>query len=317
MIERIRIGTRKSRLALEQTRLIGEALKKVCPQLSIEEVTRNTLGDLLLESPLQAFGGKGAFVAEFEEALLSGAIDMAVHSAKDVPMELAPGLLLGGISPREDARDVLVTRQGACFHDKNQFVLGTSSPRRQLQAGLLWDELYEKLLLEAGMTPIKKPLQAPVLEFKLLRGNVGSRLEKLAAGEYDGIILAAAGLKRLGIAPGNGFSFSYLDPHRFIPAGGQGIMAVEVKEGSLAQRLCDLIKHEDAVRCLKLEREIVRRLGAGCHEPVGVYSEYKEGRMEVWGICSRDGQVKRIHLEGRADEEGLHCLAYNAWKGLS
>ena len=317
MSERIRIGTRKSKLALEQTRLIGESLKKACPQLVIEEVTRDTLGDLQLESPLQAFGGKGAFVAEFEEALLSGAIDMAVHSAKDVPMELAPGLILGGASRREDARDVLVTRQASCFHDKKQFILGTSSPRRQLQAKILWEELYQKFLLESGMGPEKKPLHVPVLECKLLRGNVGSRLEKLAAGEYDGIILAAAGLKRLGIDPGNGFSFSFLDPHRFIPAGGQGIMAVEVKEGSPAQNLCALIEHEEAERCLKLEREIVKLLGAGCHEPVGVYSEYREGSMEVWGICSRDGQVKRIHLEGRADEEGLRRLAYNAWKGLS
>lgn len=198
----IRIGTRKSALALIQTELIAEALGRAWPDIEIEIVTKDTQGDKILDKPLQEFGGKGVFVSELEQAILDGTIDLAVHSAKDIPMELAPGLALVAVSEREDPRDVLVTlkernemgrkhteggyisaadsRQQTAFSCQ-KFVIGTSSPRRQLLASL-WT-------IPSGLWP-KKAL----IRCETLRGNVPTRLRKLKEGQYDGIILAAAGL---------------------------------------------------------------------------------------------------------------------------
>ena len=203
----IRIGTRKSALALIQTELIAEALGRAWPDIEIEIVTKDTQGDKILDKPLQEFGGKGVFVSELEQAIMDGTIDLAVHSAKDIPMELAPGLVLVAVSEREDPRDVLVTlkernemgrkhteggyisaadsRQQTAFSCQ-KFVIGTSSPRRQLLASL-WT-------IPSGLWP-KKAL----IRCETLRGNVPTRLRKLKEGQYDGIILAAAGLKRLGL----------------------------------------------------------------------------------------------------------------------
>lgn len=301
MSEIIRIGTRKSALALIQTGLVADELKKVWPDLTVEIVTKETLGDQILDKPLQEFGGKGVFVSEFEHAMKEGTIDLAVHSAKDLPMELADGLCIAAVSRREDPRDVLVTRKGALADPKEHVIIGTSSPRRQLEA------VENRTRLWPG---------AKSLECVTLRGNVHTRLKKLDEGNYDGIILAAAGLRRLDLLDHSGYEFTFLEPDVFIPAGGQGLMAVEAREGSRGAQLCQAIDHREGRICLTLERRVLKLLDAGCHEPVGVYSELDGDRLRIWGISRTDHMTKRVCLEGQTSPEEINELAKKAWKGL-
>lgn len=312
MNETIRIGTRKSLLALKQAQLIADKLKECHPELEIQLVTRDTLGDRILEKPLQDFGGKGVFVSEFELALKEGKIDLAVHSAKDMPMELEDGLTIAAVSPREDPRDVFVTCRGRKPEEKGIFRIGTSSPRRQLQAKENWDRIWQLL---CGRKEQEDSLR-PVPVCGILRGNVHTRLQRLEEGKFDGIILAAAGLKRLGISEGEKYNFCFLDTDICIPAGGQGIMAVEAVEGSRVCGLCGKIDQAEVRMCLELERSVLCRLGAGCHEPIGIFSEIHAGMMEVWGISRRQDRVRRIHLTGGTSLEERETLAENAWKGL-
>lgn len=294
----IRIGTRKSALALAQTEIVAEALKKAQPGIEIELVTKVTEGDRILNKPLLEFGGKGVFVTEFEQALLNGEIDFAVHSAKDLPMDLEDGLGIVSVPPREDPRDVLITMAGTDLREKKEIVIGTSSLRRKL------------LIEELG----RKMWPGTVVRCENLRGNVQTRLGKLETEGYDAIILAAAGLKRLGIENDEKYDYHYFECEEFIPAGGQGIMAVE---GRVDDRICELgvrIQDEETKLCLVLERRILRLLEAGCHEPIGVYSRLNEGQLEVFGISRRGEETKRIHMSGSADEIGL--LAERAAKGL-
>ena len=218
----IRIGTRKSALALIQTQLVADELRQVCPGIQVEIVTKDTLGDRILDKPLQEFGGKGVFVSEFEQAIQEGVIDLAVHSAKDLPMELAQGLTIAAVSGREDPRDVLVTMRGHRIRPESVVRIGTSSPRRQLQARLMCKTLWP---------------EAAGAECSTLRGNVHTRLRKLEEENFDGIILAAAGLKRLGLLEQDTYEYTFLAPEEFIPAGGQGLMAVEAKAGTAAHSL--------------------------------------------------------------------------------
>lgn len=317
MSKTIRIGTRKSVLALVQTELTAEALRKIRPDITIEIVTRDTLGDKILDKPLQEFGGKGVFVSEFEQAILEGIIDLAVHSAKDMPMELAPGLTLAAVSRREDPRDVLVTLKGRPLPDSRhrtsgryeeigsagEILIGTSSPRRRL--------LAESQAEAGGLWPVGVPVRC-----ESLRGNVHTRLKKLEHGVYDGIILAAAGLKRLGLldkSPEESlYEFHFFNPEEFIPAGGQGIMAVEGLTGSEAADICAAIDNRESRLCLTLERRILELLGAGCHEPVGVYSRIRQDKVRLWGISSRESQIRRICLEGGLSPDELERLAGEA-----
>lgn len=315
MSQVIRIGSRKSALALKQTELIARQLKESFPDIQVEIVTKDTLGDRILDRPLQAFGGKGVFVSEFEEAIAAEAIDLAVHSAKDMPMELADGLTIAAVSKREDPKDVLVLRRG--FKPENikleegHFTVGTSSPRRQLQIKKNWKTVWHFLTEKAG-----KEIPAPELTCKGLRGNVHTRLSKLEAGEFDGIILAAAGLKRLNITEGERYEFYPLEPEMFIPAGGQGILAVEGKQGSLASRMCKKIDCREARLCLEMERKILHFLDAGCHEPIGVYAQIQGDTMKVRGISERQGVVRSICLSAGLSEEEQRRLADEAGKGL-
>ena len=195
----IRLGTMKSPLAMAQARLAAEAIERAFPELTAELVPIVTRGDRILDRPLVEFGGKGAFISEFERALLEGRIDGAVHSAKDMPEELAKGLVIAAALPREDAGDVLVTVKGRPLPD-GPFLVGTGSPRRQVQIGEMRNA-----------------------RCALLRGNIQTRLNKLREGEYDAILLAAAGLKRMGLLSDPEFSFERLPEKEFIPAGGHGI----------------------------------------------------------------------------------------------
>lgn len=297
MKQTVRIGTRKSELAVKQTCLAADRMKEETPGLEVELVLKQTTGDKILDKPLLEFGGKGVFVSEFEEALQKGEIDFAVHSAKDLPMELAEGLEIVGVPKRADIRDVVVTRMDGIIEEKagkgEAIVVGTSSLRRKIQIEALGKKLW-------GVPAVCENL----------RGNVQTRLNKLLEGQYDAIILAAAGLKRLGIlteadretevqVPEKNLCFRYLDWDEMIPAGCQGILAVEGRKGDeineAARRICD----PDTLLSFQVERRILRLLNAGCHEPIGVCSQIKDGKLTVRGIYQGEsGKTVSAFWEG-------------------
>ena len=234
--------------------MIAEQLKNKFPGLQTEILTRDTLGDQLLHSPLQAFGGKGAFVSEFEQALLEGSIDLAVHSAKDMPVSLPEGLVISALSEREDPGDVLILPKTASKTDKKELVIGTSSPRRQLQIREQWQSI-------CGSTKWLDKESRPVCV--TLRGNVQTRLKKLKEGACDGILLAAAGLKRLGIEEGEEWRFIRLSPEQFLPAGGQGWRRKRIQRltGSAARSTADhpVCALQQKGQCLKCFRQAAMR----------------------------------------------------------
>jgi len=252
----VRIGTRKSKLALVQTDLVIKTIKQVHSDIDIQLVPMTTAGDKILNKALDDFGGKGAFISEFEDALLSGKIDLAVHSAKDMPVTLPDGLNILAVSQREDIRDVLVTKKG--FPLKEGGIVGTSSLRRSLQI----KELYN-------------------VQTKSLRGNVETRLLKLKNKEYDAIILAAAGLKRLNLLEREEFRFEFLNEDMFIPAAGQGIIAVEGRKEEFLSRLLSPFHHIQSMYCLETEREVLKLLNAGCNTPIGVYASIHNDRITL------------------------------------
>ncbi|QHQ62439.1 hydroxymethylbilane synthase [Anaerocolumna sedimenticola] len=280
MKQYIKIGTRKSKLAMVQTEMVVNAIKKVNTDIEIELVPMTTIGDKVLDKPLESFGGKGAFISEFEDALLTGKIDMAVHSAKDMPISLPKGLSILAVSLREDPRDVLVTRKN-CPLPQNGIV-GTSSLRRQIQI----EELY--------------PVQT-----KNLRGNVGTRLLKLQNKEYDGIILAAAGLKRLNFQEDKEYDFMYLDEDSFIPAAGQGIIAIEGREEAALQAVLQSFNHMESMYNLETEREVLKLLNAGCSEPVGVYSNIDKDKIILRVIYKYKNKVIRVNGIAKIEERLL------------
>ena len=264
----VRVGTRGSKLALVQTELVIEALRKRFPQVDFQMVIMSTRGDRDTSRALLEFGGKAVFVEEFEEAILKGDIDIAVHSAKDMPMEIMDGLMIAGTLPRACPQDVLIYKSGRTFGRNDSFVVGTSSLRRQYQIR----EIY------------------PNAVCKNLRGNVGTRIQKLKDGEYDAIILAAAGLERLGVIDGSAecfevhkdeLTFRYLSTESMLPAACQGIIAIETRTSGEAYDMVRAINDTEAYTQLTCERAVLSRLNAGCHEPIGVYSELDGGRMKL------------------------------------
>lgn len=277
----IRIGTRKSRLAMIQTEIVKQKILRKFQNLEIEIVPISTQGDKELNRSLTSFGGKGVFTKELEEALLNGTIDMAVHSAKDMPMELPAGLCLGAVLERADARDVLVTTSGIPARDLPKgSVIGTSSLRREIQ--------------------IKE--QNPNVQVKLLRGNVQTRLQKLKQGEYDGILLAAAGLMRLKLNEERGFFFEYLNLEEFVPAAGQGILAVETRSGDL-EEIRKAIHSEETAEILAAEREFLSILGGSCNAPCGVYCQKQNQELLMTVMYARD---KKHPFYCRQDTKGMN-----------
>lgn len=202
----IKIGTRKSRLALAQTEMLIKTLKNRFPNVEIETVYISTTGDKTLDKPLVALGGKGVFIKELEMSLLNGETDVAVHSAKDLPTKIADGLEISAVLPRGSYGDVFVTRNN--FETKDGFVIGTGSLRRKLFA----EKIY------------------PNAKFKDIRGNVDTRLKKLLNGEYDALVLAKAGLERLDLCNGEDYTVTPFDTDEFLPAPCQGIVAIESRK---------------------------------------------------------------------------------------
>lgn len=265
----LRIATRKSKLALWQAEHVAERLRQFHGKLTVELVKITTQGDKILDAPLAKIGGKGLFVKELEIALLEGRADIAVHSMKDVPVELPEGLEIAAILEREDPRDVFVSHRFSSLTELPEgAVVGTSSLRRQCQ--------------------LKS--RFPHLKVKPLRGNVDTRLAKLARGEFDAIILAYAGLKRLGLAEG---ATEILDPEILLPAIGQGAIGIECRsEDKDTKELIAPLHHEETARCIAAERAMNRRLGGGCQVPIAGYAVLKGDMLFLRGrLGTPDGHL--------------------------
>lgn len=254
----IKIGTRKSKLALAQTNMVVNEIKKYFPSINIEVVHFTTKGDKVLNKPLINIGGKGVFVTEIEDALLNKEIDLAVHSAKDLPLKLQDNLTISSVLKRGNYRDTLVTVKGKEIDFSREIIIGTGSNRRKLA----FKNLY------------------PNATFKDIRGNVDTRLNKLYNGEYDGIILAMAGLERLDLLSDSRFTFTPFDYKDFVPAPCQGIIAIESRNNDLTEILSK-INHKDTFYSFQTERHILNILNADCGMPLGVYSFVENNKINV------------------------------------
>lgn len=254
----IKIGTRKSKLALAQTNMVVNEIKKYFPSINIEVVHFTTKGDKVLNKPLINIGGKGVFVTEIEDALLNKEIDLAVHSAKDLPLKLQDNLTISAVLKRGNYRDILVTVKGKEIDFSREIIIGTGSNRRKLA----FKNLY------------------PNATFKDIRGNVDTRLNKLYNGEYDGIILAMAGLERLDLLSESRFTFTPFDYKDFVPAPCQGIIAIESRNNDLTEILSK-INHKDTFYSFQTERHILNILNADCGMPLGAYSFVENNKINV------------------------------------
>lgn len=257
----LRIATRKSALALWQAEFVKAELEKHHANLTVELVPMSTKGDKILDTPLAKVGGKGLFVKELEQAMMDGRADIAVHSMKDVPVDFPEGLELHTICEREDPRDAFVSNRFSSLSELPEgAVVGTSSLRRQCQ-------------IRAAR---------PDLVIKDLRGNVNTRLAKLDAGEYDAIILAAAGLIRLEMAERIA---SYIEASESLPANGQGAVGIECRSDDAKTKafLAPLEHSETRIRVLA-ERAMNRRLEGGCQVPIGAYAEIQGEQIHLRGL---------------------------------
>lgn len=255
------IATRKSPLALWQAEHVRSRLQLLHPGLQVELVTMSTQGDRVLDSPLAKIGGKGLFVKELEQGILAGRADIAVHSMKDVPAELPEGLEIGAILEREDPRDAFVSRRYATLAELPQGArVGTSSLRRQCQLRAI----------------------RPDLEIFDLRGNVNTRLAKLDAGDYDAIVLASAGLKRLGMAER---ITRALEPEDMLPAIAQGVIGIESRsEDTVVKALIEPLNHAETVLRTRAERAMNATLAGGCQAPVAGFSTITGDSIELRGL---------------------------------
>ena len=281
----LRIATRKSPLALWQSEHVAARLRAAHPGLVVELVPMSTRGDEVLDRSLAAIGGKGLFLKELELAMQRGEADCAVHSLKDVPMDLEPGFALPAILERADHADAFVSNHyGGIDALPRGALVGTSSLRRQAQ-------------LRA---------RRPDLELLDLRGNVNTRLAKLDAGDYDAIVLACAGLQRLGFDERIG---ARLDAPDWLPAPAQGAIAIECRDADAEmQQLCAVLDHASTRTCVVAERAMNRALHGSCHVPVAAFARLDGAHLHLDGLVgsARDGRVVRAHAPGRGDlPEGL------------
>jgi hydroxymethylbilane synthase len=288
MPETLLIGSRKSALARSQAEWVARLVSAAWPELQVRNVWMDTEGDRKRDVPLPAIGGKGLFTAELEAAILDGAIDIAVHSLKDLPTDLPPGLALLAVPEREDPADVLVSAEGRRLSElKEGARVGTSSLRRRAQ------------LLNAR--PECRPLD--------VRGNVETRLAKLERDEYDALLLAAAGLKRLGrLSP----TMRALEAPAWLPAPGQGALGIEGRaDDERVHGLLDAIEDQRARAETDCERSVLAALGGGCQVPIGALALRKGGDLTVHAVVlSEDGsQAIRASTRGPVgDAVGLGRL---------
>jgi len=283
----IRIATRNSPLALWQAEFVKAELIKLHPGIQVELIGFKTRGDQLLDSPLSKIGGKALFVKELEVAMLNNEADIAVHSMKDVPMEFPEGLGLAVICERGDPRDAFVSNHYSSLDELPEgAVLGTSSLRRQCQI----------------------MARRPDLKIKSLRGNVQTRLGKLDAGEFDAIVLAAAGLLRLEMRDRIA---GFIDPVTSIPAGGQGAVGIECRSGDeQIKKLLAPLAHEETTIAVTAERALNRRLQGGCQVPIACYATLDHDVVHMNGLVgSLDGsrilRVQGTDMLGNAEALGI------------
>ena len=286
MLEKtLKIATRQSPLALWQANYVKDRLQQLYPDLTIELVPMVTKGDVILDSPLAKIGGKGLFVKELENALLNKEADIAVHSMKDVPMQFPEGLGLAVICQREDPRDAFVSHAYRTFAELPQgAVVGTSSLRRQCQLKAL----------------------RPDLDIRSLRGNVGTRLSKLDNGDYDAIILASAGLIRLGLADRIA---SFIDVEQSLPAAGQGAVGIECRTDDVqVQALLAPLADAETTHCVRAERAMNNHLQGGCQVPIGGYAVLQQGQLYLRALVGDIDGSRIIHAEGKSAVENAEVL---------
>ncbi|MDB1122661.1 hydroxymethylbilane synthase [Vibrio algarum] len=281
----VRIATRKSPLALWQAYYVRDALQAAHPGLEVELVTMVTKGDVILDTPLAKVGGKGLFVKELEVAMLEGRADLAVHSMKDVPVDFPEGLGLVTICEREDPRDAFVSNTYQSIEElPHGSIVGTCSLRRQCQ------------LMEAR----------PDLIIKELRGNVGTRLGKLDAGNYDAIVLAAAGLKRLELKER---IKSYIEPEQSLPAVGQGAVGIECRiDDQRILKLLEPLNHNDTADRVRCERAMNLTLEGGCQVPIGSYSLLEGDQLWLRALVGEPDGSKMVRGEIRGRREDAEAL---------
>jgi len=276
-------ATRPSKLARWQTNYVMDLLQQAIPDLVCEEVVITTRGDQVLDKPLPEIGGKGLFTQELEVELLSGSVDIAVHSLKDLPVEDSPGLTVGAIPMREDPRDVIVSPAGHSLETLPKgAVLGTSSLRRQAQA----------------------LARRPDLQVKSIRGNVDTRIRKVQEGKYDAAVMAGAGITRLGL---DQHIAAWLPLTVMLPAPGQGALGIQCRaEDERVLSILQEIHDEHAARSVKAERAFLLALGGGCSLPVGAYAQVENEMISMEGLVAATNGTRLIKVSGRgADAQAL------------
>lgn len=254
---KITVGSRESKLAVIQSNIVIDALKNSHPEINVELLTMKTTGDIILDKTLDKIGGKGLFVKELDKALIDGRADLTVHSLKDMPMQISDELPIVAFSKREDPRDVLVLPKGVDMLDRSK-PIGSSSKRRQLHLKKLY----------------------PDMEVKPIRGNLQTRLRKLDDGEFSAIVLAYAGLKRLGLENRASKVFS---PSEMVPAACQGILAVQSRKDFDVSLLSDY-NDEETKSIAMAERSFVTELDGGCSSPVAAYAEIEDDNITLTGF---------------------------------
>jgi hydroxymethylbilane synthase len=286
-VKRIKIGTRGSALALRQTTWVRERIAQQHPALHIEVVRIKTTGDNITDVPLAQVGGKGLFVKEIEEALLRGEIDLAVHSMKDVPSELPSGLHLGAVTEREDPRDALVSREGRGLRElPAEARIGTASLRRGAQL--------------LGINPR--------WGIVTLRGNLDTRIRKLKTEDLDAVVVAAAGVRRMGL---EGRVTEYLPPEVMLPAVGQGALGIECRKEDVVDELIGFLNHPESALAVEGERAFLRRLEGGCQVPIAAYAQVRGKGIFLRGLVARlDGSyIFRAEIQGDDAETAGRRLA--------
>jgi hydroxymethylbilane synthase len=289
MLDKLVIATRESPLALWQANHIKEKLSQIYANLSVEILGMTTEGDRILGNTLSKVGGKGLFIKELEIAMLEGKADIAVHSMKDLPVELPDGFCLAAVLDRHEIRDAFVANKYETLRDlPTGSVVGTSSLRRESQLRNI----------------------RPDIDICPLRGNVQTRLKKLDAGDYDGIILAAAGLERLGLRDR---IREYLDPSQSIPAVGQGALGIEcLSDREDIRQLIEVLNDTATRLCVEMERSISRNLGGSCSLPLGAYARFDEGQLKLDAFVSMPDGSEMIRVGGSTkvtDDAGMELSA--------
>ncbi len=269
MEKTIKIGTRGSKLALWQANYVKAEIERLFPLVSVEITVIKTTGDMIVDRPLSMVGGKGLFVKEIERALLESTIDIAVHSMKDMPGEMPPGLVIGAIPERENPFDVLISNNNLTLDELPKGAkVGTSSLRRASQ--------------------IKHV--RPDVEIASIRGNLQTRLKKLASGEFDATLLAAAGLIRLGMKD---VITQYFDENIMLPAVGQGALCIQSREGDgEIAPILEALDHEDTHTVIAGERAFLRHLEGSCHIPVACFGRLADRQLTLTGlVAAEDGST--------------------------